>query len=267
MNKQMTAELKILADEDELSRTSAELFARRARAAVSDHGRFTVALAGGSTPRPTYERLAADYREAVPWERTHVFWGDERPVGPDHPDSNYRMAREALLSRVPVPEENVHRMRGEDPPSEAAEVYEETLREVLAVHHVRPSADSEFNSESAETRAGRAFPRFDLILLGMGSDGHTASLFPGSDALEERTKWVTAHYVEELDTHRLTLTLPVINNAARVVFLVAGEGKAETLHRVLEGPYVPEDLPAQYVRSRDGELTWLLDESSASKLS
>ncbi|MFQ5343781.1 MAG: 6-phosphogluconolactonase, partial [Anaerolineae bacterium] len=229
-----SVDLRIYADADGLSQAAAELFAQRAQAAFWSQGRFTVALAGGSTPRPVYEHLATPgFRVTIPWEATHFFWGDERCVPPDHPDSNYGMAMEALLSKVPVPPANIHRMAGEQPPDAAAEAYAETLRNVF------------------ELAAGE-LPRFDLILLGMGSDGHTASLFPGSDVLHERTRLVAAHYVEKLRAHRLTLTPAVINNAALVVFLAAGGGKSETLHRVLQGPYVPDELPAQLVRPSNG---------------
>lgn len=241
-------DLRIYANGDELSQAAAELFVQRAQAAVARQGRFTVALSGGSTPRPTYERLASPaVRDAVPWQDTHVFWGDERFVPPDHPDSNYRMALEALLSKVPVPDENVHRMAGELPPKTAAQVYAEVLRDVFGLS------------------AGE-LPRFDLILLGLGGDGHTASLFPGTDVLHEDTKLVAAHYVEKHAAYRLTLTPPVINNAAHVVFVVAGERKADTLQRVLEGPHQPETLPAQLARPTDGRLTWLVDEAAAGAL-
>ncbi len=245
-----TPDLRIYADADALSQAAAELFAQQARTAFSRHGRFTVALAGGSTPRPVYERLAAPaFRDTIPWHATHIFWGDERCVPPDHPDSNYRMAMDALLSKVPVPPENIHRMAGEQPPHTAADAYAETLRDVFGI------AEGER-------------PRF------MGSDGHTASLFPGTAVLHERTRLVAAHYavhracrdVEKLGAYRLTLTLPVINNAEYVVFLVAGHEKAETLRRVLHGPRDPESLPAQLVRPVNGRLVWLVDEGATSGL-
>jgi len=243
-----SVDLRIYADLDELSQAAAELFAQRAQAAFWSQGHFTVALAGGSTPQPVYERLATPgFRVTIPWEATHFFWGDERCVPPDQPDSNYRMALEALLSKAPAPPANIHRMAGEQPPHAAAEAYAETLRDVFGL-------------------AGDELLRFDLILLGMGSDGHTASLFPGAEVLHEQTRLVAAHYVEKLKAYRLTLTPPVINNAALVVFLVAGAGKAETLRRVLQGPYVPDELPAQIVRPANGHLVWMVDEAAASML-
>ncbi|MFQ5593649.1 MAG: 6-phosphogluconolactonase [Anaerolineae bacterium] len=243
-----SVDLRIYADLDELSQAAAELFAQRAQVAFWSQSRFTVALAGGSTPRPVYERLATPgFRVAIPWEATHFFWGDERCVPPDHPESNYRMAMEALVSKVPVPLENIHRMAGEQPPNAAANAYAETLRNIFSL-------------------TGTETPRFDLILLGMGGDGHTASLFPRTEVLHEQTRLVAAHYVEKLATFRLTLTPPVINNASLVVFLVAGKGKAETLRQVLQGPYVPDELPAQFVRPSNGHLVWMVDEAAASML-
>ncbi len=251
-----TPDLRIFANKDELTQAAAELFAQRAQAARTTFGRFTAALAGGSTPRPMYERLATPgFRVTIPWEATHFFWGDERCVPPDHPDSNYRMAMEALLSKVPAPSENIHRMAGELPPDVAAEAYAATLRGVFG-----PS------TRSAQQLAGNELPRFDLILLGMGSDGHTASLFPHTEVLHEQRRLVVGYYVEKLAAHRLTLTFPVINNAALVVFLVAGQDKAETLHRVLEGPYVPDELPAQLVQPANGHLIWMVDEAAASQM-
>lgn len=241
-------DIRIYPDLDALSEAAAEFFTKSARAAVATTGRFTVALAGGSTPRPMYERLAAPpFGDVVPWPGIRVFWGDERCLPPDHPDSNYRMAREALLSRVSIPSDNIYRMAGERPPDAAAAGYAETLCDVFRL------AEGEL-------------PRFDLILLGMGSDGHTASLFPGTDVLTEEEKPVASHSVDKLATDRLTLTLPTINNAAHVVFLVAGEGKAETLQRVLEGSYEPANLPSQLIRPTHGRLTWLIDEAAASRL-
>ncbi|MFQ5857885.1 MAG: 6-phosphogluconolactonase [Anaerolineae bacterium] len=244
----ITPDLRVYADAGKLAQAAAELFAQQAQASFFSHGRFMVALAGGSTPRPIYQRLAAPaIQVAIPWEETHIFWGDERCVSPDHPDSNYRMAMDALLSKVPVPAANIHRMAGEQPPDAAAHAYTQTIRDV-------------FHLASGE------LPCFDLILLGMGGDGHTASLFPDSEVLHEQTRLVAAHYVEKLAAHRLTLTPPVINNATRVVFLVAGKDKAETLHHVLEGPYDPDRLPAQLVQPTHGHLVWLVDEAAATQV-
>jgi 6-phosphogluconolactonase len=241
-------EIRILAEGDDLCRAAAEEFVRLADEAVRTRGRFTVALCGGSTPEALYRLLAAEdggFRARVPWGQAHFFWGDERHVPPDHPDSNYRMASEAMLSRVPVPPGNVHRIPAENPDAaEAATEYAETLRRFFGA------------------AAGR-FPRFDLILLGMGSDGHTASLFPGTDAVHERTGLVAAAWVETHKSHRITLTVPVLNAAASVIFLVSGEGKAEALRAVLEGPHRPDRFPAQLVFPREGRLLFLVDRAAA----
>jgi 6-phosphogluconolactonase len=181
----------------------------------------------------------------VDWARVHVFWGDERCVPPDHAESNYRMAREALLDQVSIiPAQNVHRMRGEIDPEEAADGYETDLRACFGVS---------------------APPRFDLILLGMGDDGHTASLFPGAEAIREQARWVAAYYVEKLGAWRLTLTPVVLNAAANVIFLVVGAGKAARLREVLDGPYQPDRLPAQVVRPSDGRLLWMVDQAASSE--
>jgi 6-phosphogluconolactonase len=204
--------------------------------AVVARGRFVVALAGGSTPKATYALLAGeDLAARVEWSLVHVFWGDERCVPPDHPDSNYRLAREALLDKVLVPARNVHRIQGELPPEQAAAAYAVELDAVLG-----------------------ASGRFDLILLGMGRDGHTASLFPGSAALTEHQRLVVAVYVEPLHSWRVTLTLPVINAAREVVFLVSGAAKASALERVRAG----EPVPAGLVRPAPGRLTWLVDQDA-----
>ena len=228
-------------NQEELAEAIARDFARRAEEAIGASGRFAVALAGGSTPQATYERLARDYADRLDWGRVHVFFGDERTVPPDHEDSNYRMARETLLSRVAVG--SVHRMRGELPPAEAAESYEEELRE--------------FFGESDEP------PSLDLILLGIGEDGHTASLFPETSALDVTDRWVVANPVLKLETTRLTLTIPVLNAARAVNFLVAGEGKAGALKEILEGDADPRAYPAKFVRPESGDLVWMLDRAAA----
>lgn len=242
-------EIRILADAEALTRAAAEEFVGRAEESVRDTGAFTVALSGGSTPKALFRLLAGEldgaFRRRVPWGSVQVFWGDERHVPPDHPDSNYRMTYDTLLSRVPIPPENIHRIQGEDPDAEkAAEAYEQALGRIFRV-------------------AEGQLPRFDLILLGMGPDGHTASLFPGTPALQERKRLVVAQWVEKLQTHRITLTAPVLNNAALVVFLVSGAEKAETLRAVLLGEYQPERLPAQLIRPTDGRLLWLVDRAAA----
>ena len=216
---------------DELTRAAASEFTEEARRAVRERGLFSFALSGGSTPRSLYSLLANDpsFRTEVPWDKIHFFWGDERHVPPDHPESNYRMANEAMLSKVPVPSENIHRIRAENPNAqEAAEEYEETVRTFFGV------------------KAG-AFPRFDLVLLGMGPDGHTASLFPGTEALHERRRLVVAPWVEKIHAHRITMTLPVFNQAAVILFLVSGKEKAETLRQALEGKEGKDPFPSQLI--------------------
>ncbi len=226
---------------EELAAAAAREFAAKATEAVGERGRFAVVLAGGSTPRATYGVLARDYADRVDWSRVHVFFGDERTVPPDHEDSNYRMAREALLDHVPVG--GVHRMRGELPPEEAASSYEEELRDFF----------------------GGRLPRFDLILLGIGPDGHTASLFPETGALEVHDRWVVANQVPKLDTTRITLTAPVINAALAVCFLVAGEDKAGALEEILEGDADPREYPARLIQPPGGP-EWLVDRAAARAL-
>jgi 6-phosphogluconolactonase len=245
--------IEVYPDAERLAGATAEHFVSLAGEAIVSQGRFAVALAGGSTPRATYELLARDELSTrLDWSRVHVFWGDERCVPPDHADSNYRMARETLLDHVPLPAENVHRMRGELEPAQAAAEYEQRLR----VYFSSPSLD-----QAAEPPA-----RFDLILLGMGDDGHTASLFPGAAATREQTRWVIAYLVEKLDAWRITLTPAAINAAANVTFVVSGAGKAQRLRQVLTGPRRSDVLPAQIVNPDRGRLRWLVDEAAATAL-
>ena len=236
-------EVRIFADPPELMRAAADEIVKIARRAVDERGRFAWALAGGSTPRDLYRLLARDpYRERLPWNAIHFFWGDERHVPPDHPDSNFRMAREAMLDAVPVPPDNIHRVPAEDPDAQrAAAEYEATLHAFFAL-------------------AAGEWPHFDLIQLGLGKDGHTASLFPGGDAVHERERLVVAPWVEAQQTFRITLTPPVLNHARRAMFLVSGDEKAEALHAVLEGPREPERYPAQIV---EGDRLWMVDRSAA----
>jgi 6-phosphogluconolactonase len=234
-----------------LSQAAASEFFLQAIAAVNATGRFMVALSGGSTPRGLYELLATDpkWRAEVPWDRTHFFWGDERHVPPDHAESNFRLANEALLSLVPVAAANIHRILAEAPSAaEAADKYEGELRSVFQL-------------------TDRQFPRFDLILLGLGSEGHTASLFPGTRALAENQRLVVSNWVGKLYADRITLTPPVLNNARCVMFMATGNEKATVLKAILEGPYEPDQLPAQVVNPTDGRLVWLLDRAAASALS
>jgi 6-phosphogluconolactonase len=235
-------EIIVCRDIAELSRQSAERFCQLARQSVEAAGRITVALSGGSTPKHLYSLLASpDYKNQIPWKNVQLFWGDERCVPPDHPESNFRMAQEALLSKSKIPAENIHRMPGERQPQEAAAEYEKALQRF-------------FGLESG------AVPRFDLILLGSGEDGHTASLFPGNDALNETKHLVVAPFVEKLSSYRLTLTLPVLNNAAEVWFLVTGASKAGAVGRILSGS---SDLPAAKVQPVDGKLTWFVSRDAA----
>lgn len=244
------ATITITRDLDDLSMRAAELFVTLAqRAAEVEGNRFTVALSGGETPRSLYTLLAtASYAARIPWERVHMFWGDERHVPPDDPESDYRMADEALLSKVPIPAENVHRIHAEmADAAAAARGYADELRGLFSL---QPDE----------------LPRFDLILLGMGPDGHTASLFPGTDALHDAENLVAAPWVDKFNTYRITLTPKVLNNAAVVVFLVSGAGKAPTLHDVLDGPRNPDLLPAQLIAPTDGTLLWMVDQAAAAQL-
>ena len=228
---------------DELAAAAARDFAARAEEAINERGRFAVALAGGSTPKATYGALARDYADRLDWGRVHVFFGDERAVPPDHEDSNYRTACEALLDHVPVG--SVHRMRGELLPEEAAARYEEELRDFFGPDEV---------------------PRFDLILCGIGEDGHTLSLFPETSALEVADRWVVANPVLKLESTRLTLTVPVTNAARAVAFLVSGEGKAGTVREILEGEADPRAYPAKLIRPESGDLTWMVDRAATGSL-
>jgi len=242
----MKPQIRISEDAWELTREAAFDFARRAEEAVHAKDLFTVALSGGSTPKGLYSLLAEQtWRAELPWSKTHFFWGDERNVPPDHADSNYQMAYTAMLSKVPVPSANVHRVRTEETDvNKAAEYYEEELRSFFQL-------------------APGELPRFDLVLLGLGADGHTASLFPGTDALGERQRLVIANWVPKFSAYRVTMTLPVFNNAASVIFLVSGAEKSKALYAVLKGDAAPEQFPAQLIHPTDGELLWLTDMSAA----
>ena len=234
----------------DVAREAAERLTVLARDAVGARGRFTVALSGGSTPRALFQLLAREpYRSAIDWERVEVFWGDERCVPPTHADSNYRMAREALLDPVATPGARVHRLAAESDDREAAAAAYAT--EIARVLGGDP---------------GGAAPAFDLVLLGMGPDGHTASLFPGTAALAERRRWVVANWVQKFGTYRITMTWAVLNRAAHVLFLVAGADKAATLRDVLEGPFDLDRLPSQGVRPEAGRVVWLVDRAAAAQL-
>lgn len=239
----MNPEIQIVANIQDLFRVAAEEFVRQARTAIQGKSSFTVALSGGSTPKGLYSLLVSNetLRGQVPWDKIYFFWGDERQVPPDHPDSNYRMANEAMLSKVSIPPAHVHRIKGENPnANQAAVEYEQTLRDFfkLSIGQI---------------------PRFDLILLGLGPDAHTASLFPGTRALHEHRRLVVPNWVGKFYTYRITLTVPVLNNADCVIFLVSGNEKALPLKAVLEGRYEPEQLPAQLIRPSHGRLLWVVD--------
>jgi 6-phosphogluconolactonase len=239
-------ELRRLTTPQDLFQAAAEEVIRSATDAVAQRGRFTIALSGGSTPRNLYTLIAANASATLPWDQMFFFWGDERHVPQDSPDSNYRMAQEALLSKVPVPPANIFPVPAENP--EAAEIYEQTLRKFFAV-------------------APGEFPRFDLILLGMGPDGHTASLFPETPALQEKSRLVVANWVEKLGSSRITFTLPLLNAARRVAFLVSGTDKAAALHEVLEGSAPAEKYPSRLVQPSEGKVIWFVDRAAASELS
>lgn len=225
---------------------AAAFIAGLAAESIAERGRFTIALAGGGTPRPIYARLAAaDHAERIEWGKVHVFFSDERCVPPDDAASNYRMAREVLLDHVPLPPDNIHRIRGEKDPALAALAYEQDLQGL-------------FRTSAA--------PAFDLICLGMGDDGHTASLFPGTAALRERERWVVAQYVAVARAWRVTFTAALINAARHVAFLVEGAGKSETLQRVLGGAYQPDVLPAQLIQPIGGQTHWFVDAAAATRI-
>jgi 6-phosphogluconolactonase len=240
--------LTVLDDLHAVARAGAELFVAESQKARA-RGRFSVALSGGSTPRTLHALLAAPpFRDQVDWSQVQFYWGDERTVAPDDPESNFRMARETLLDKVPIHEAQIHRVQTElMDPHKAAAAYEDELRREFALS------------------AGH-LPRFDLIFLGMGPDGHTASLFPHTEALKAMGRLVVANFVPKLGASRITLTAPVLNAAAVVAFLVAGQDKADALAAVLEGPRNPEEYPAQLIAPTHGALHWLADRAAAAKL-
>jgi len=243
----MKPTIHIFKDIQELSIAAAELFVDSAAQAIAARGRFLTALSGGGTPKPLYELLAqAPYRNQIEWSKVHAFWGDERCVSPTDPGNNYFQAKQALFDHVPLPVENIHRAASELDPEDAAKEY---------AHILNNFSEAPF-----------AWPRFDLVLLGMGDDGHTASLFPGSQVQTETPAIaVTANY-QDRPARRISLTPLVFNAARRVAFLAVGKSKSETLASILNGVYHPELLPAQRIHPIDGEVLWLVDEAAASKL-
>jgi 6-phosphogluconolactonase len=244
-------EIRILPDKAAIARRAAQEFVQAAASAVREKGSFNVTLAGGSTPKALYSLLVDDptLRSQVPWDKMHLFFGDERHVPPDHPDSNFRMATEAMISKAPLKREQVTRIKGEYPDAEQAALeYEKALREYFKLK------DGEY-------------PRFDLVLAGMGNEGHTLSLFPGTKALHAEGRVVVRNWVGKLYTERITLTAPAACNAAQVIFMVTGADKALALKAVLEGPFEPEQLPAQLLQPKNGKLLWLVDATAGSMLS
>ncbi|MGD2099091.1 MAG: 6-phosphogluconolactonase [Desulfobacterales bacterium] len=242
--------IQIVADAESMCRAAAETLVKHIYRILQTNDVYSIALSGGSTPRRLYALLADDPEldRRIPWERIHFFWGDERHVPPEHPDSNYRMAFEAMLSHAPIPPANIHRIRAENPDAgEAAEDYVRDIRQFFGITNGK-------------------MPRFNSVLLGMGSDGHTASLFPDSPALREQKCMVVANWVEKFNSYRITLTVPVLNNADLILFLVSGDEKAEALKTVLEGAAAPDRYPAQLIQPSRGQLMWFLDRPAAGGL-
>jgi 6-phosphogluconolactonase len=246
LQKRMPRTIRILPTPADLFHAAAEEFVCVGNLGIAARGRFTVALSGGSTPKSLYSLLASQHA-TFDWNQTFLFFGDERHVPPDHPDSNSRMVNEALLTKISIPAENVFRVKTEKPDAAAAALeYENELRRFFAL-------------QAAE------FPRFDLILLGMGPDGHTASLFPGSEGLKEQSRLVIANWVEKFKSHRITFTFPVLNNATEVMFMASGPDKADMVYQVLEGKNTPP-YPSQQVQPTAGKLLWMLDQAAAARL-
>jgi 6-phosphogluconolactonase len=245
----MSSVIRILPDKEAIFRASADEFVRIAKEAIGTRNRFTVALSGGSTPRGLYELLTTPaYQPQVDWSKIEFFWGDERSVPPDNKDSNYRMAREALLSKLPTADRQIHRLQAERADrDQAARDYQAEIAKVFGVPADGPP------------------PAFDLILLGMGPCGHTASLFPHTTALKETKRWVVVNFVKKFDTDRVTFTTPLLNRAASVVFLVSGADKAAALAEVLEGPPNSDEYPSQLIKPA-GQLLWLIDKAAAANL-
>ena len=237
--------MTVFNDTAALSQAAAELFVQTAREAVDRNGRFTVALTGGSSPVGMYRLLAqAPYRDQVPWQQTYIFWGDERWVPLTDERSNAKMAQDTFLNQVPVPRDQVYPMWGAGEPEEFDLHYEQVLQK-----HFHQQA-----------------PAFDLILLGMGDDGHTASLFPGTEVLNETSRWVWAYYLAPQSMYRITLTAPLINQARKILFLTFGPNKAPALHEVREGARNPNKYPSQLIQPQSGEVLWFVDEAAASRL-
>lgn len=241
-----TADIRVLENDEDVARAAVDYFIDIAASSISAQGRFSVVLAGGSTPRRTYQLLATEeFRNRIAWPQVHIFFGDERCVPPTDAASNYRMANEAMISLLPIPPRNIHRIAGEGDAVANAGLYQSDLQTFFD---------------------DAPWPRFDLVILGMGDDGHTASLFPGTDALREQTAWVLANWVEKLNAFRITLTPPAINHAANALFMVTGAGKSKALQQVLNGRRDPQKLPAQLIKPLDGSLLWVVDKAAAAAL-
>ena len=237
--------LKIFSNPEELSQFAARQFSELAQEAVDRNGRFSVALTGGSSPKRLYQILASSpYKEQIPWQKVHIFWGDERYVPIEDDRSNAKMAFDTLLNHVEVPENQIYVMTSDQPTEAFAKQYERLIQDYF----------------------GDAPPVFDLILLGMGDDGHTASLFPETEVLHEKEKLVASLYLPSQEMHRITMTAPLINQAKQITLLVFGKNKAETLQAALKGPHQPDHLPVQLIQAENGQLTWLLDEEAAGRL-
>ena len=233
-------EIKVVRDGDAIAREAADRIVEQSREAIAFQSHFSIALSGGSTPKVLFSLLAGDeYRSRIDWTKVHIYFGDERCVPPDSPDSNYRMARETLLDHAPIPPANVHRIRGEIDPEAAAKEYGQLL-------------EKNFGDGG-----------LDLTLLGMGPDGHTASLFPGTAALHETEHRCVANWVEKMNTWRITMSAPFLNRSRQVMILVSGASKARRLHEVLEGPRDPDRLPIQMINPESGKLTWIVDVEAA----
>lgn len=242
--KPLSATIVVAENAETAATELAERFTRAAICSVATRGVFFTAISGGQSPRRTFELLEGPpFADLVPWRQTHVFFCDERCVPPEHEDSNFRFAHSVLLSKVPIPASNIHRFRAEKSPEEAASEYEQELRAVMG-----------------------SSPRFDLVVLGMGEDRHTASLFPGSPAIQETERWSIAVYVDKLGAFRLTLTPPILNNASQVAILALGQEKASAVYDVLYGEVDPQVHPVQIVYPTEGRLAWIFDQESASKV-
>jgi 6-phosphogluconolactonase len=236
----------VLSDLEAISHKAAEMFVNASRTCIASQGKFSVAISGGSTPRKLYSLLgSAEYSPQVDWQRVHFFWVDERCVPKEHEESNFKTAFDGLLSKVSIRGENIHRIKGEEDPDKAATDYEKEVRNFFGMS---------------------GLPMFDLVILGMGEDGHTASFFPGSNLLKERIRLAAPVYLERPNRNRITLTLPVLNNAAQILFLVAGHSKADVVCEILGNGRKKERYPAGLIHPVHGSITWLIDQEAAEKL-